>query len=128
MVQLPRPQDLDAVHQSGGEYRAGVNEAEVLGVDLVPSDVVAPPRVADAPVAFECRLVQETAIGDPAAAVCFLEILRCHVADAVAAADGLPDPHKLVTLARLGERSYLQAEAWQVSDRDKQIVPEDLRR
>jgi len=128
VVQLPRPTDIDAVHQSGAPYHQTVSEAEVLERELVASEVVAPPRLSGAPVAFECRMVQHTEVGDPPATCCFLEVLRCHVDDAVAAEDGLPDPHRLVTLARLGERSYLAAERWDVADRAKQVVPEELKR
>lgn len=128
VVQLPAPGQLDAVHQSGAEYRSSLSEAEVLGLATLPSEVVAPPRLAGCPIAFECRLVQEVPIGEPAASACFLEILRAHVDDAVAGADGLPDPERLVTLARLGERAYLAAGSWDVAHRDKQVLDADQRR
>src|SRR5690606_11385496 len=46
----------DAVHRSSEAMPPGVSEIEMLGLATHPSDVVAPPRLADAPAALECRL------------------------------------------------------------------------
>jgi flavin reductase (DIM6/NTAB) family NADH-FMN oxidoreductase RutF len=48
---------LDLVDQMVGTaaaYPSDVSEAEALGLDLVPSSKVVPPRLAAAPVAIEC--------------------------------------------------------------------------
>lgn len=42
----------------------GVNEFEFAGLTPAPSRVVAPPRVADAPAALECRLVEIVQLHD----------------------------------------------------------------
>ena len=126
VVHLPRPADIEAVHQCGGEYMAGIDEAEQLSLPMVASERVAPRRLVHAPVAFECRLHAEHVVHS--ATVVFLEIVLVHVDEAVCGEHAWPDPHKLVTLARLGERSYLASEAWDVVDQGKQDVPEDLRR
>ncbi|MFN3398968.1 MAG: flavin reductase family protein [Ferrovibrio sp.] len=47
---------LDPLHRSGGEFPPEVSEADMLGLELVPSRLVAPMRVAKAPIAMECRL------------------------------------------------------------------------
>jgi flavin reductase (DIM6/NTAB) family NADH-FMN oxidoreductase RutF len=47
---------LDPLHRSGGEFPPDVSEADLLGLELVPSRLVAPMRVARAPIAMECRL------------------------------------------------------------------------
>ncbi|PJI39551.1 flavin reductase family protein [Ferrovibrio sp.] len=47
---------LDPLHRSGGEFPPEVSEADLLGLELVPSRLVAPLRVAKAPIAMECRL------------------------------------------------------------------------
>jgi flavin reductase (DIM6/NTAB) family NADH-FMN oxidoreductase RutF len=47
---------LDPLHRSGGEFPPEVSEADLLGLELVPSRLVAPMRVAKAPIAMECRL------------------------------------------------------------------------
>ena len=40
------------------EYAKGVNEFVKAGLNAVPSNLVAPPRVKEAPVAFECKVQQ----------------------------------------------------------------------
>jgi hypothetical protein len=49
------------------------------------------------------------------------------VVDAILAADGLPDPHRLAAPARLGNRSYLDGKGWTVVDQPVQVVPEGKR-
>lgn len=40
---------------TASDLPAGVDELPLAGLETVPSDHVAPPRIAKAPVAFECR-------------------------------------------------------------------------
>lgn len=48
----------EAMNLTSGEYDASVNEFEVAGVTPEPSKMVRPPRVAESPVSFECKLRQ----------------------------------------------------------------------
>ena len=54
----------EAMNRTAAEYPAEVNEFEIAGLTEAPSDLVAPPRVAESPVNMECRLVQVVPIGD----------------------------------------------------------------
>ena len=65
---------------------------------------VKPPRLAESPVAMECKVRQIIPIGTgPIAANLVIgEVLMIHVADAVLDAQGRVDPRKLKTVARLG--------------------------
>ena len=85
-----------------------------------------PPRLSFADVALECKLVNEVHIGSPGATLCILEVVLAHVSDSVAQPDGLPDPHTLRAVARLGERSYLNGNSWQVVERPRPEVSGDL--
>src|SRR6478736_5046627 len=49
---------------SSTEYAKGVNEFKKAGFTEVPSAMVKPPRVAEAPVAFECRVMQVIPTGE----------------------------------------------------------------
>ncbi len=49
---------LEAMHATSRPVPHGVSEFELMGVEQVQSDHVRPPRVRDAPAAFECRLLQ----------------------------------------------------------------------
>jgi len=86
----------------------GESEFETFGIKPAPSDLVRPPRVAEAPVAFECRLHQIVNIGEGplAAHVIFGRILAAHVRDDVLGADGKPDVRKLDLIGRLGGEEY----------------------
>lgn len=86
----------------------GESESEQFGVPMVPSERVRPPRVAAAPVAFECALDRIVTIGEGplAANVVFGRILLVHIADAVLGPDGKPDPAKLDLIGRLGGDAY----------------------
>lgn len=58
----------------------GVDEAALAGLATLPAERVAPPRLADSPVAFECRLHQAIEPG-PNQAILLARILLVHVAD-----------------------------------------------
>jgi flavin reductase (DIM6/NTAB) family NADH-FMN oxidoreductase RutF len=86
----------------------GESEFEAFGIGATPSERIRPPRVAAAPVAFECTLDRFVHIGEGplAANVVFGRILLAHVADSVLTADGNPDPAKLDLIGRMGGESY----------------------
>ncbi len=86
----------------------GESEFERFGIEAAPSLRVKPPRVALAPVAFECLLYKIMTIGEGplAANVIFGSIQRAYVDDAVLGDDGHPDPAKLDLVGRLGGELY----------------------
>ena len=86
----------------------GESEFEKFGIAAAPSERVRPPRVAAAPVAFECALHSIVRIGEGplAANVVFGRILLAHVADAVLGPDGRIDQAKLDTIGRLSGEDY----------------------
>ena len=86
----------------------GESEFEKFGIAAAPSERVRPPRVAAAPVAFECTLDRFVHFGEGslAAHVTFGRILIAHVSDAVLGVDGKPDAGKLDLIGRLGGESY----------------------
>lgn len=45
----------EAMNLCAIDFPPEISEIEVAGLDLVPSDAVAPPRIAQAPVSLECR-------------------------------------------------------------------------
>lgn len=86
----------------------GESEFEKFGIEAAKSERVRPPRVAAAPVAFECTLDRWVHIGEGplAANVVFGRIQLAHVADAVIGADGKPDAGKLDLIGRMGGEMY----------------------
>jgi flavin reductase (DIM6/NTAB) family NADH-FMN oxidoreductase RutF len=85
----------------------GESEFDKFSVLTAPSSLVKPPRVAAAPVAFECKLdrIVEFGAGAGGSSVVFGTILCAHVSDAVLT-DGVIDPRKLDTIGRMGGEFY----------------------
>jgi flavin reductase (DIM6/NTAB) family NADH-FMN oxidoreductase RutF len=86
----------------------GESEFARFGVAEARSDKVRPPRVALAPVAYECVLDRIVHIGTGALAanVVFGRIVAGHVRDDVIGHDGMPDSSKLDLVGRLGGEDY----------------------
>jgi flavin reductase (DIM6/NTAB) family NADH-FMN oxidoreductase RutF len=94
---------FEAINATSVNAPPDVSEFDVVGVMREPSLRVAPPRVADAPVAIECVLYDTLPLGD-----CTVVLGRVvHVAIAEAAMrDGRPAADLLRPLARLGGRQW----------------------
>ena len=93
---------------TSGEYPPDVNEFDVSGLTPVPSQMVAPPRVAESPVSMECKVRHVLAVSDKphGTSIVVGEILLFHIRDGVLTQDLLVDPIKLNPVMRLGGSSY----------------------
>lgn len=94
------------------EYPKGVNEFIKAGFTEAPSTLVKPPRVAEAPVAMECKVLQIIQTGDQGAAgnLVICEIVMMHINENVLDAEGKIDPWKLDAVARLGGDYYCRVQ------------------
>lgn len=106
--------NYDMVEQmslSSTEYGDGVNEFVKAGFTQVPSDKVKPPRVGEAPVAFECVVDQVIALGDGPGAgnLVLAKVVQIHVKKTFLDADGNLDTPKLDLVARMGGNWYCRA-------------------
>ncbi|MEP2059321.1 MAG: flavin reductase family protein [Maribacter litoralis] len=106
--------NYDMVEQmslSSTEYGDGVNEFVKAGLTQVPSDKVNPPRVGEAPVAFECVVDQVIALGDGPGAgnLVLAKVVQIHVKKAFLDAEGKLDTPKLDLVARMGGNWYCRA-------------------
>jgi flavin reductase (DIM6/NTAB) family NADH-FMN oxidoreductase RutF len=70
----------EKMHQSSGDFPPDIGEPNYLGLSLAPSVDVAPPRLAQAPWAMECRTWQVINVKDDCQLV-IGEGLRFHVRD-----------------------------------------------
>ena len=75
--------DYNMVHAcslASADFERGVSEFEKAGLSALPSDTVQPKRVAESPLALECRVLRVDSLGDEGGAgqlvVC--EIQRMH--------------------------------------------------
>jgi flavin reductase (DIM6/NTAB) family NADH-FMN oxidoreductase RutF len=108
VIQLVSFAQAEAMNASAAVLPYGISEFEQCGIASVASQRIAPPRVAGAAVAFECRVAQIQPY-PPTAANChliFAEVLLAHIDDAVLNQQGRIDPHKLDLVGRLGGMAY----------------------
>src|SRR6187551_1480530 len=97
---------------SSTEYAKGVNEFEKAGFTEVPSVMVKPPRVAEAPIAFECKVIQIIPTGSQGGAgnLVICEVLCMHIDETILDDEGRIDPFKLDAVARLGGDYYCRVQ------------------
>jgi flavin reductase (DIM6/NTAB) family NADH-FMN oxidoreductase RutF len=99
---------VQQVSLSSVEYDKGVDEFIKTGLTALPSQIVKPPRVAEAPVQFECVINDIIALGNNAGAgnLIIAEIKLMHINEAVLDEDGRIDQAKIDLVARLGGDWY----------------------
>ncbi|RIJ42763.1 flavin reductase family protein [Pontibacter oryzae] len=93
------------------EYDHGINEFVKAGLTPEASVLVKPPRVLEAPVAFECKVNDVISLGPEGGAgnLVICEVLLIHVKDEILDETGKIDPFKLDAVARMGGDYYLRA-------------------
>ena len=97
-----------AMNISSGDFAPGCDEFAEAGLEKVASDVVAAPRVAAAPAAMECRLLEIKPLVDLdgktlARELVIGQVVRVHI-DPQYLTEGLFDIAKAGTIARCGYR------------------------
>lgn len=97
----------EAVHASGAGHAPEVDEAELLGLTTLPSEVVSVPRLEDAKVSMECRFSQRVEFGRGGAGFTVGEVVRFHIASD-AMADGKIDTQALDPVARVAGPTYVR--------------------
>lgn len=103
--------DLRAqVNQSSAPYPAGVDELATVGLTALPSRMVKPPRVAESPVALECRHLQTIPLigldgADTNQWLVLGQVVGIHI-DERLVVDGMVDITRARPIARLGYMDY----------------------
>ena len=95
---------LHGMNETATDFPDELSEFDAARLEREPSRVVVPPRVRDAPVAFECRVSGEYEIGN--CVMVFGEVVHLAARSDVLAEDGLPDARLLDPLARLGRSEW----------------------
>ena len=106
--------NYDIVQQmslSSTEYGKGVNEFEKAGLTPLASQTVKPPRVAESPVQFECKVNEVVSLGTEGGAgnLVICEVLKMHIDEAILDVNGNIDPIKLDAVSRMGGNWYGRA-------------------
>ena len=71
----------DKMNVCAVDYPPGVNELAEAGFTAVPSRKVRPPRIAEAPIAMECRLIRMIELGSKPYHIVFGEVVYFHYRD-----------------------------------------------
>ena len=96
---------MDLMHRCGEDYAPEVSEADALGIELLPSRHVVPPRIAVTPVQMECRLDQAVVLGRGVNTLYIGEVVAFHLSPQVYDGQRI-DSVKLRPIARLGGPYY----------------------
>ena len=107
VVQLVDEASAGAMNRTATPFAPGENELALADIETLPSTHVAPPRIASSPVAFECLLHQEIALGDSNALI-LGRVLAMHVRD-----DAVLDAERLhIATERLGLIGRMHGAGW----------------
>jgi flavin reductase (DIM6/NTAB) family NADH-FMN oxidoreductase RutF len=106
--------NYNMVHQmslASSPYAPGVDEFVKAGFTALASHKVAPFRVAEAPVQFECKVQQIIELGQEGGAgnLIICEVLQMHIHESLLNEHGLIDQHKIDLVARMGADWYCRA-------------------
>ncbi|MBX3173137.1 MAG: flavin reductase family protein [Gemmatimonadaceae bacterium] len=108
VVNIVSREMAERVNQASAPYPPDVDEFDITGFTRLPSTRVRPPRVAEAPAALECRVVQLVPQGSgPLHGTWVIaEVLFVHIRDEYLAEDGRPDTARIEPAARLGRDEW----------------------
>lgn len=104
----------EEMNQTSATVGPEVDEATLTGLEMIPSELVKPPRVAASPVHMECKYLKtvEFPTNSPEARcyVCFGEVVGIHIDDSVIDDKGHVDVTRFKPIARLGYMEYAVVE------------------
>lgn len=101
---------FDMVQQmslSSAEYGRDVNEFEKAGFTMLPSARIKPPRVAESPAQFECRVLEIKEIGTMVLVIA--EVVLAHFSENILDENGQIDQTRTDWVARMGGDWYARA-------------------
>ncbi len=100
----------ESINLTSTEYPYGVSEYEKVGLTPLPSTFVKAPRVKEALINVECKLIQVVSLGDKPGngQIVLGEVVAIHINDeSILDPKGLIDSSKLPVIARLGKSEYM---------------------
>jgi flavin reductase (DIM6/NTAB) family NADH-FMN oxidoreductase RutF len=107
--------EYDMAYQTSfasSEFERGVNEFEKAHFTPIASELVKPPRVAESPVSFECKVIEVKELGTEGGAgnIFLCEVIKIHIKEEILDANGKIDPLKMNQIGRCGAGFYTQLE------------------
>jgi len=105
VVNIPNLPLLEPMHQCSAALPPEESEVEHFNIATTPSLTVQPPRIAAAPICFECRLIMHFPIGREPHVVFIGEVVHFFVRDDLYE-DGRIDQQRLQPIGRIGGPWY----------------------
>lgn len=104
----------EAMNQTSATTSKDIDEMALAGLTPVASDLVKPPRVWEAPVHMECKLLKTVELpnteGGNVYTVVFGEVIGIHIDDRILDENGIVDIDKFRPLGRLGYQDYTRVD------------------
>lgn len=103
----------EQMNATSADFPPEISEFQATGLTPIASDLVCAPRVGEAPVSLECKLVQIVDIGQGPrrSALIIGEVVLFHVRDGLYS-NGRIDPQRLKAVGRLGGNLY--SRTWEI--------------
>jgi len=113
----------DQMNTSSAGVDADVNEFDLAGLEMEPSELVNVPRVKASPIHMECRLFKVVHLPSENPEACtnamvIGHVIGIHISDHVLK-DGLVDIESIMPLARMGYKDYTHVEKVFMMERPK---------
>lgn len=111
VVNLPDEALAERMNVTAGEYPSEIDEFEKAGLTPVASSRIKPPRVAESPINFECKLIQIVHLGEGrpmSGSLIIGEVVYAHIRENLLAGAKI-DPTILRPIGRMGGPSYTRA-------------------
>jgi len=105
VVNVPSEEDLEKMHRSSEDFLHEESEASILGLSLIDSVHILPPRIASTSIQMECRLTQFLTLGNGKGSLYIGEVIAFHVANWLFDGKNI-DSSKLKAISRLGGPYY----------------------
>jgi flavin reductase (DIM6/NTAB) family NADH-FMN oxidoreductase RutF len=111
VINIATTDTLEKMDATGRNYPPDADEFAIAGLTPAPSRTIAPPRILESPINFECVLHALVPLGEGAGSATLVlgRAVHLHVADRVLR-DGKIDAAALSPVARMGGPFYARAE------------------
>ena len=106
VVHISNEDLIEQLNKTSGDWAYGDNEFELAGLTQVASMEVKPPRIAEAPVAMECKATQIIPVNETHHTMVLGQVLRYHIRQDLLGPDKLVKALNLGAVARLGGDEY----------------------
>ena len=109
VINLVNEEVAEAMNLTAAMLPHGQSEFEYAGLTTAPSETIRVPRVAEAPIAYECKLQQIVTVSDQpgGGSAVFGEVQRIHIHDEIYQ-DGYISLEAYKPIGRLGGQAYVR--------------------